>query len=91
MTTDCIATLSPEQVHAAVKARGTRIVTVRFIKKGGSVRKINGLFRATSHMVGGDRGEAQHETLRAKGLIAIYSLADRGWRSFAADRVIEIV
>jgi hypothetical protein len=82
--------MNPDDVRAAVRKRGTKFATVAFVKKDGSIRKINGLFRATSKMVGGDRGAAQHDVLRANDLVAIYSLKDRGWRSFKADAVIDI-
>ena len=82
--------MDPAQVQAAVRARGTKFITVTFRKKCGTVRKINGLLRATSHMVGGDRGDAQHDTLRNNGLVAIYSITDRGWRSFKIDSVLEV-
>ena len=83
-------TMTPEMVRAEIAKRGTKITTVAFVKKDGTIRRINGLFRTTSHMVGGDRGEAQHETLKANDLVAIYSLKDRGWRSFKADQVVGI-
>ena len=83
-------TMNPEMVRAEIAKRGTKIATVVFTKKDGSLRKINGLFRTTSNMVGGDRGEAQHETLKANDLVAIYSLKDRGWRSFKTASVVEI-
>ena len=82
--------MDPAQVQAAVRARGTKFATVTFLKKDGTPRRINGLFRATSKMVGGDRGDAQHETLRNNDLVAIYSIKDRGWRSFKVDRVLEV-
>ena len=82
--------MEPAQVQAAVRARGTKFATVTFLKKDGTVRKINGHFRAAKHMVGGDRGAAQHDVLRNNGLVAIYSLKDRGWRSFSTDRVLEV-
>jgi hypothetical protein len=41
-------------------------------------------------MVGGDGGARQHDVLKANDLVAIYSLKDRGWRSFRADRVVHI-
>jgi hypothetical protein len=83
-------TLDPQTVRDIVHRKGTRFATVKFVKKDGSTRRINGLFRATSKMVGGDLGQAQHDRLRANGLVAIYSLKDRGWRSFSADRVLEV-
>ncbi len=83
-------TMNPDDVRAAIARRGTKFATVSFRKKDGSIRKINGLFRATSKMVGGDRGAAQHDVLHANDLVAIYSLKDRGWRSFRADAVLEV-
>ncbi len=83
-------TMNPEMVRAEIAKRGTRFASVSFVKKDGSLRKINGLFRTTSNMVGGDRGAAQHDTLKANDLVAIYSLKDRGWRSFKLDSVVEV-
>lgn len=83
-------TMTPDDVRAAIRQRGTKIATVSFIKKDGSVRKVNGLFRATSKMVGGDGGARQHDVLKASDLVAIYSLKDRGWRSFKVDQVVHI-
>jgi len=83
-------TMNPDDVRAAIARRGTRFATITFLKKCGTPRKINGLFRPTSKLVGGDRGAAQHDVLRANDLVAIYSLKDRGWRSFKADSVLEV-
>lgn len=82
--------MHPDAVRAAIAKRGTKFATVSFIKKSGEVRKINGLFRATSHMAGGDGGARQHDVLKANDLVAIYSLKDRGWRSFKADSVLAV-
>lgn len=83
-------TMHPDAVQRAIRQRGTKFATVSFIKKDGSIRTINGLFRPASHIVGNDRGQVQGEALRAKGLVPIYSLKDRGWRSFSIDSVIEV-
>ena len=83
-------TLDPTTVRQTLAQRGTRFVTVQVIKKDGTLRKINGLLRATSKMVGGDGGAKQHDVLRANDLVAIYSLKDRGWRSFKTDSVVAI-
>ena len=82
--------MHPDEVRTAIAKRGTRFATVEFLKKDGTVRKINGLFRATSKMVGGDGGARQHDVLKANDLVAIYSLKDRGWRSFKVDQVVGI-
>lgn len=83
-------TLAPEQVYATIAARGTNFATVTFIKKDGSIRKINGLFRPTSKIIGSERGEAQGQAMHARGQVPIYSVADREWKSFYADRVVSI-
>lgn len=83
-------TMHPDAVERAIKARGTKFATVSFIKKDGTLRTINGHFRAGKHIVGNDRGAAQSDAMKAKGLVPIYSLKDRGWRSFSLDAVVEI-
>jgi hypothetical protein len=83
-------TMNPDDVRATIAKRGTRFATVTFLKKCGTPRKINGLFRPTSKLVGGDGGARQHDVLRSNDLVAIYSLKDRGWRSFRADAVLEV-
>jgi len=82
--------MQPDAVRSAIAQRGTKFATVKFVKKSGEVRTINGLFRATSKMVGGDGGARQHDVLKSNDLVAIYSLKDRGWRSFRADSVVEV-
>ncbi len=77
--------LTPEQVQTEVEARGTRIATVIFLKKNGEERKVNGLFKTTSHMEGGGAPRKL-----ADGQIPIYELASKRWKSFMADRVVEI-
>lgn len=87
---DTLTTMRPDDVHAAVRAKGTKFATVKFIKKDGTVRTINGHFRAVKHIIGSDRGQMHSEVMKAKGLVPIYSLADKGWRSFRADAVVEV-
>ena len=85
-----LATMNPTEVKDLIHRKGTKIATVVFLKKDGTPRTINGLFRTTSHMAGGDRGAAQSDVLKANDLVAIYSLKDKGWRSFKIDSVIEV-
>jgi len=75
--------LTPTEARALVTAKGTKFATVRFIKKDGTERVINGHFRAGKHILGTGRPVADH-------LIAIYSMKDNGWRSFREDSVVEI-
>lgn len=90
MTISAMQVMDPQDVRERVRAKGTKFATVKFLKKDGSIRAINGHFRAKKHILGNERGQAQAEAMRAKGLIPIYSMADGGWRSFSADRVLEV-
>jgi hypothetical protein len=82
--------MTPEQVKAAVEAKGTKFATVKFIKADGSERVVNGLFKPTSKIVGSDKGLAQGEAMKARGQIPIYEVSSKSWKSFYAEKVIEI-
>ena len=83
--------LSKEQVNCMVKGKGTKFATVTFIKADGSTRVVNGLFKPTSKIVGSDKGMAQGEAMKARGQIPIYEVSSGSWKSFYADRVVEIL
>lgn len=82
--------LTTEQVKCMVTGKGTKIATVKFIKADGSERVVNGLFKPTSQMVGSERGMAQGEAMRKRGQVPIWEISSRQWKSFYADRVVEI-
>jgi len=82
--------LSKITVRDIVKSRGTRFATVKFIKKDGSERTVNGLFRPSSHILGNVKGRVISEAMKANGYIPIYSLLDSGWKCFHEEAVIEI-
>jgi hypothetical protein len=82
--------MTPEQVKCMVQGKGTRIATVTFIKADGTLRTINGLFRPSSHIVGSERGQLQGEAMAKRNQIAVYELASKHWKSFFADKVVEI-
>lgn len=83
-------TMAKDQVEAIIKAKGSKFATVSFIKADGSIRVINGLFKPTSNMVGSERGMAQGEAMKARGQVAIWEVAQAKWKSFYADKVVEI-
>ena len=83
--------MTPEQVKAAIEAKGTRFATVTFIKKDGSTRVVNGLFKPTSKIVGSEKGMAQGEAMKARGQIPIWEVSSGSWKSFYADKVVDIV
>lgn len=78
-------------VHQIIEAKGTKFATVSFIKKDGTIRVVNGLFKPTSKIVGSDKGMAQGEAMKARGQIPIYEVSSSSWKSFYADKVVEIV
>lgn len=78
-------------VHQIIEAKGTKFATVTFIKADGSTRVVNGLFKPTSKIVGSDKGMAQGEAMKARGQIPIYEVSSGSWKSFYADKVVEIV
>ncbi len=82
--------MTPEQVKCLIKGKGTKIATVSFIKADGSIRTVNGLFKPSSKIVGSDRGLAQGEAMKARGQVPVWEIASKSWKSFYADRVVEI-
>ena len=77
-------------VRDIVKARGTKFATVKFIKKDGTERTVNGLFRPSSHILGNARGRVISEAMKANGYVPIYSVAENSWKCFHEDAVLEI-
>jgi hypothetical protein len=82
--------MTTEQVLSVVQGKGTRIATITFLKADGSLRTVNGLFRATSHIVGSERGKAQGVARAKRQQVAVYEIASKHWKSFFADSVVEI-
>jgi hypothetical protein len=80
-----------DTIHQIIEAKGTKFATVSFIKKDGTIRVVNGLFKPTSKIVGSDKGMAQGEAMKARGQIPIYEVSSSSWKSFYADKVVEIV
>ncbi len=82
--------LTEATVKTLIDNKGTKIATVTFIKKDGSTRIVNGLFRPTSQMVGSDKGLAQGEAMKARGQVPIWEIVSKSWKSFYADQVVDI-
>jgi len=83
-------TMTKEQVKCMIAGKGTKISTVSFVKADGSIRVINGLFRPSSKIVGSDRGANQGEAMKARGQVPIYDLLSKQWKSFYANKVVNI-
>ena len=88
MTT--VNTMNRTTVRDVIKSRGTKFASVTFIKKDGSERKVNGLFRPASHIVGNAKGMIVSETMKRNGYIPIFSVVENAWKCFHEDAVVEI-
>ena len=82
--------ISKTTVRDIVNARGTRFATVKFIKKDGSERTVNGLFRPSSHIIGNAKGRVVSEAMKANGYIPIFSVSENSWKCFHEEAVVEI-
>jgi len=82
--------MTREEIMQIIEAKGTKFATVKFIKADGTERVVNGLFKPTSKIVGSDKGIAQGEAMKARGQIPIYEVSSGSWKSFYADKVVEI-
>ena len=82
--------LTTQTVKDLIDSKGTKIATVKFIKKDGSELVVNGLFKPTSKIVGSEKGLAQGEAMRARGQVAIWEIASKQWKSFYSYKVVEI-
>jgi len=82
--------MTSDVVKTIVDNKGTKIATVKFIKADGSERIVNGLFKPTSKMVGSEKGLAQGEAMKARGQVPIWEISSKSWKSFYADKVVEI-
>jgi hypothetical protein len=83
-------TMNKELVLKIIESKGTKISTVSFVKADGTTRVINGLFRATSTMVGSERGVRQGIAMKERQQVAMYELVSKQWKSFYADKVVSI-
>ena len=79
-------TLDPALVEMLLASIGNQFVTVDFIKKDGTPRTYNGQLRATSRLVGSERGKAQGAAMRARGQVWI-GLPNGESKSFYVNRV----
>ena len=82
--------LTIQTVQELIEKKGTKIATVKFVKADGTIRTVNGLFKPSSKIVGSERGVAQGEAMKSRGQIPVYELSSKQWKSFYADKVLEI-
>jgi len=82
--------MEPTEVKKAVIAKGSKFATVKFLKKNGEERVVNGLFKPLSKIKGGDKGDEVSQRLKDNGLIPIYCVSEESWKSFKEDRVVSL-
>ena len=75
--------LTQSEVQSKLKAKGTKFLTVTFVKRNGEIRRINGRLNATSKIKGTGRSTPSH-------LVPIWSPHLNQWRSFDVNNVLEI-
>lgn len=75
-------------VHAILAKCQNRFVSVRFYKTDGTVSQKVVQLRATSRLVGNERGQAQGERMKAAG--QIWGATKKGSCSFYDNRVVSI-
>jgi len=90
LTSEGRSYMTSDVVKTIVDNKGTKIATVKFIKADGSERIVNGLFKPTSKMVGSEKGLAQGEAMKARGQVPIWEISSKSWKSFYADKVVDI-
>jgi len=61
-----------------------KILTIKFVKKDGSERNLNGRFGVTSKLRGG------HSTLDSSQFLTIYDVQKKDYRAINKDKVLEI-
>lgn len=83
-------TLPSTEVRKIVKEKKTKFATVTFIKKDGTKRMVNGLFRPTSKIIGNERGKRVGAAFKRNGLIPIFSVSEMEWKCFNENNVISI-
>lgn len=82
-------TIPDHLVRAFLDIQKNKLLTVTFIKVDGTERTVNGQLKATSRLVGSDKGVAQGEAMKARGQVWI-ACPNGESKSFYLDRVIRI-
>lgn len=68
-----------------VEASGGKFVTVTFVKKDGTLRKLTGRMGVTKHLKGGQ------STLNPEKHITVYDVQSKGYRAINKDTIQSIV
>ena len=86
---DLGAFIRADIVRAELDKLQNQFLTVTFMKNNGELRTYNGQLRATSRLVGNDRGIAQGQAMKARGQVWL-ALPNGESKSFYLDRVVNI-
>jgi hypothetical protein len=66
---------------------GSKFFTVEFIKKDGSLRKLNGRLGVTKHLRGGTKSFRDADF----NAITVYDIRAKGYRTVKLDKVVKII
>ena len=72
------------QIYNAIYDSKGRFLTVEFIKKNGSLRKINGRLGVKKYLAGGK------STLDQNKFIVFYDLAAKGYRAINKNTIVSV-
>ncbi|UVD36641.1 hypothetical protein RCXUPER_223 [Rhodobacter phage RcXuper] len=86
---DLVAFIRADIVRAELDKLQNQFLTVTFMKNNGELRTYNGQLRATSRLVGNDRGIAQGQAMKERGQVWL-ALPNGESKSFYLDRVVNI-
>ena len=77
---------SAEEVKGVIKNSDGHFITVKFVKKDGSIRTMNCRIGVTKYLHGGEykAGKTHPE------LIPVYDMVAKGYRSINTEKVLEI-
>jgi hypothetical protein len=76
---------SQENLHKRIKSAGNKFFTVEFIKKDGSLRRMNCRMGVKKYLKG--TGKPRPET---PGLVIVYDIQAKDYRSFRINKLVSL-
>lgn len=73
------------------EALNNGVVTFSYTKKDGSVRVAKGTTKHTTLVAEGAQSKGGDNKVASAGYTSYYDLDKRGWRSFAENKLVEII
>jgi hypothetical protein len=80
---------SQENLHKMIKTAGNRFFTVEFLKKDGTIRRMNCRTGVKKHLANNGKGTSKLRPV-TPGLVTVYDVQSKGYRSFYINRLISL-